>query len=284
MGRLSRAFLLAGLVALIWCGAAAASIAPEPGQPSPTDPRFVPAPAPAISVPDTVGAGTDRGIHLSRLPGARVPRPGRRTGTYTARVLIRTAVRRRPAGRRVKWVARAFTRWSGGTQWLMVLGSRRRKGRQWLKVRLPIRPNGSKGWIPRDRVTLRHSPRYIVIDRSRRRLTVFGLRGRRRASFKVVVGKRSTPTPLGLFATYDRVRQADPNGFIGPWAVPLTAHSDKLRRFDGGPGLVALHGRDGASLYDPLGSARSHGCVRMNNKRIRQIVRVSLGTAVRIHR
>ncbi|MCO5315418.1 MAG: L,D-transpeptidase family protein [Solirubrobacterales bacterium] len=196
--------------------------------------------------------------------------------------MVRTTVRSRPGGRRI-WVARGWAKWSGGSQKLMVLGSRVADRRQWLKVRLPGRPNGRAGWLPRDRVALRRSPYYLVLDRSRRRLTVFR-NGWRRARWRVVVGKRSTPTPLGLFATYDRVRQRNPDGFIGPWAMPLTAHSERLKRYDGGPGLIAFHGRDGASLYDPLGSARSHGCVRMNNKRIRQLVALPLGIAVRIRR
>ena len=164
----------------------------------------------------------------------------------------------------------------------MVLRSSFRDGRLWLKVRLPERPNGSTGWIPRDRVRLNLSRRFAVIDRSRRRLTVYR-RGRVLASFRVVVGSRSTPTPLGLFAVYDRVRQPDPTGFTGPWVLPLTAHSEKLKSYDGGPGLVALHGRGGPSLLDPLGAALSHGCIRMNNRRIQWLARSLMkGTAVRI--
>jgi lipoprotein-anchoring transpeptidase ErfK/SrfK len=165
----------------------------------------------------------------------------------------------------------------------MVLGSRIVRNQLWLRVRLPIRPNGSSGWIRRDRVQLAHSNRFIEIDRSQRILRVFR-RGRVVSKFRVVVGAPATPTPLGLFAIQDRVRQLDPNGFIGPWAAPLTAYSNALRRYDGGPGLVALHGRAGASLYDPLGSARSHGCVRMDNKRIAGLVKGRLGTAVLIRR
>lgn len=283
MGRLSRAFLLVGLITLASAGVGPAGGAQASGlAPSAADPHLVPAPGPAISVPETA-RGIGRGVHVSALPRGRVPGPGWRNGTYTARVLIRTAIRRRPHGK-AKWVARAYARWSGGSQWLMVMRSRTVKGRQWLKVRLPTRPNGSSGWLPRDRVTLRHSPNYLVIDRSQRKLTIYGKGGHRKARFPVVIGKPGTPTPTGLFALYDRVRQSDPDGFVGPWVVPLTAHSNQLKRFDGGPGLVALHGRDGASFLDPLGSARSHGCVRMNNRRIRQIVNLGLGTAVRIHR
>ncbi len=207
--------------------------------------------------------------------------PSRKTGTYTARILVGTAVRHRPGGKAVKWYARTRTKWSGNGQSLMVLKSRQVRGKTWLKVRLPIRPNGSSGWIPRDRVQIRRSP-----DTSSSTGQAAGSSCTAAAAwsarFRVVIGAPGTPTPLGLFALQDRVRQPDRRGFIGPWAIPLTAHSEALRRYDGGPGLVALHGRSGASLRDPLGSARSHGCVRMNNGRIARLKVSLLGTAVRI--
>ncbi|MGB0119786.1 MAG: L,D-transpeptidase [Solirubrobacterales bacterium] len=217
------------------------------------------------------------------MPGDTVPRPSRKKGTYTARILIDTQVRRKPGKSGVVWRARTRTKWSSSSQRLMVLGSRTVRGEVWLKVRLPIRPNRAEGWIPRDRVRLIHSNRFVLIDRSRRQVRVYGKKGVI-SRFRIVVGAPGTPTPLGLFAINDRVRQANPDGFIGPWAIPLTAYSEVLRRYDGGPGLVALHGRDGASLLDPLGSARSHGCVRMNNARVVQMAALSLGTAVKIIR
>ena len=237
--------------------------------------------SPVVAAPAPPDEVADRGVKVSSLPRNTVPGPSRKTGTYTARILIGTAVRHRPGGKAVKWYARTRTKWSGNGQSLMVLRSRQVRGKTWLKVRLPIRPNGSSGWIPRDRVQIRRSPAYIVIDRSSRRLKLYR-RGRVAARFRVVIGAPGTPTPLGLFALQDRVRQPDRRGFIGPWAIPLTAHSEALRRYDGGPGLVALHGRSGASLRDPLGSARSHGCVRMNNGRIARLKVSLLGTAVRI--
>lgn len=222
-------------------------------------------------------------VSVSSLPGNSVPPPSKKGGTYTARILIGTAVRRRPGGKSTIWYASGETRWSGSEQRLMVLSSREVRGGLWLKVRLPIRPNGAAGWIPRDRVWLSLSRRFIEIDTSRRSLKVYR-RGRVIARFRVVVGAPATPTPLGLFAIYDRVKQGDPNGFTGPWVLPITAHSRVLSSFDGGPGVVGLHGRDGASLLDPLGTASSHGCVRMNNTRIRYLSKFMKGTAVRIRR
>jgi hypothetical protein len=78
--------------------------------------------------------------------------------------------------------------------------------------------------------------------------------GTRLRAFSAVVGAPRTPTPHGLFAVYERVPLADPNGFFGPWALHLTALSNVLATYDGGPGLIAIHGRGGTSLRDPLGN------------------------------
>ncbi len=46
---------------------------------------------------------------------------------------------------------------------------------------------------------------------------------------------------------------------------------------------MALHGRGGKSLLDPLGSARSHGCVRMANSAIGWVaIHIPVGTPVLI--
>jgi lipoprotein-anchoring transpeptidase ErfK/SrfK len=55
--------------------------------------------------------------------------------------------------------------------------------------------------------------------------------------------------------------------------LELTAHSNLLQRFDAGDGTVGVHGRGGASRLDPLGSARSHGCIRRSNQAIDWLVR-----------
>jgi len=93
----------------------------------------------------------------------------------------------------------------------------------------------------------------------------------------------AAPTPHGLFAISEMIRQADPSGFLGPWALHLTAFSNVLDNYGGGPGRVAIHGRGGVSLLDPLGSARSHGCIRIDNRHVSRLARsVPLGTPVRI--
>jgi lipoprotein-anchoring transpeptidase ErfK/SrfK len=73
-------------------------------------------------------------------------------------------------------------------------------------------------------------------------------------------------------------------GFLGSWAVHLTAHSEVLEDYGGGPGRVAIHGRGGASFLDPLGTAASHGCIRSDDDVVARIVSAARpGTPVTIH-
>jgi lipoprotein-anchoring transpeptidase ErfK/SrfK len=100
--------------------------------------------------------------------------------------------------------------------------------------------------------------------------------------FPVVVGKPSTPTPLGHFFVAERVRQPAGSA-LGPWVLATSAYSDVLQEFDGGPGQIGLHGRTG--LPGALGSAASHGCVRFADRAIAWLARrATPGTRVRIRR
>ena len=173
--------------------------------------------------------------------------------------------------------------WAHGPVGLMVLGSRRaRSGRLWLRVAVPARPNGSSAWVDRDVVQIVRTRWRLRIRVRTRRLQVLHA-GRVVRSARIVVGAPQTPTPRGLFAIYERVRQP-PGEVIGPWALHLTAYSRVLHSYDGGPGRIALHGRAGGLLADPLGSARSHGCVRMSSSLVSWLARrVRPGVPVEIH-
>jgi lipoprotein-anchoring transpeptidase ErfK/SrfK len=155
--------------------------------------------------------------------------------------------------------------------WLLVVGGpREAEGRCWLRVRLPWRPDGAAGWVDARDVVARRTPWRIVISTRQRTLTLFRA-GKAVRTVSAVVGKPATPTPHGLFAVLWTIRW-HPDEFLGSWVLELTAHSDMLRRFEGGDGTVAIHGRGGSSLLDPLGSARSHGCIRLANGAIGLLV------------
>jgi lipoprotein-anchoring transpeptidase ErfK/SrfK len=208
----------------------------------------------ALSLP----AAGDASAAAAKRPLRPTPREA-----HLAQVVVPTRVRARPgAGARREWLT-TEARWGGGPVRLLVLrSSRDRRGRRWLRVRLPDRPNNRAGWIRSDHVRLRTTPWRIVISTGSRALTVRRA-GKAVRRFPAVVGAPATPTPQGLFAIDERIPQF--GGELGPWALHLTAHSQVLEDYGGGKGRVAIHGRSGALLADPLGSARSHGCIRIDN-------------------
>jgi lipoprotein-anchoring transpeptidase ErfK/SrfK len=144
---------------------------------------------------------------------------------------------------------------------LLVLGSETGpSGRVWVKMLLPKRPNGSVGWVPADQLVLRRTSWRVEISTAKRSGLVFH-HGHVVKRFPVVVGASSTPTPRGLTAVQDRRKQANPNGFYGPWILALDARSNAYQEFLGGPGTIAIHG---AGAGNPLGVAISHGCIRVS--------------------
>ena len=213
-------------------------------------------------------------------PSAGPPTPAR---AWIAKVLYPTAGRSAPsftAARRL--TVDPVSTWGTPTELLVLAARVDAAGRPWVKVRLDYRPNGYAAWIDAEDTVLRVDPWRIAVSRARREVRVYRA-GRRVRSFAAVVGKPSTPTPAGLFAVAAELPQGAGEDFEGTWVLPLTAHSEVLRTFEGGDGQVALHGRGGASLLDPLHSARSHGCVRLANAAIGWIAgRVPVGTPVRV--
>ncbi|MES1171277.1 MAG: L,D-transpeptidase [Actinomycetota bacterium] len=155
--------------------------------------------------------------------------------------------------------------------WRLALGARRTPtGTCLVRIRLNRRPNTARAWVAAQHVRLSRTLWRIEVRRATRRLTLLR-RGRAVRRWRVVVGKPATPTPTGLFAIQASYR-TPPSSFSGSWILALTAHSEILTTFDGGDGQVALHGRGGASLANPLGTAASHGCVRLANAAITSIV------------
>ena len=122
----------------------------------------------------------------------------------------------------------------------------------------------------------------IVVSTGQAKVRVYH-DGRLSRTFLAVVGAPGTPTPHGKYAIYEKIAQRNPDSEIGPWALHLTAFSDVLDNFGGGPGRVAIHGRNGAYLVAPLGTAASHGCVRVDDAEVGFLARVTIsGTPVTI--
>jgi lipoprotein-anchoring transpeptidase ErfK/SrfK len=163
------------------------------------------------------------------------------------------------------WIA------SSDAPWLLVLARPHAAHRRcFVQVRLPWRPNNAAGWVNANNVLIEKTRWRIDVSTAQRTLTLYRA-GVLMRTVSVVVGKPSTPTPTGLFAVAWAIPW-NPNDFLGSWVLELTAHSNVLQQFDGGDGTVGIHGRGGLSLLDPLGSAASHGCIRLANPDIDWLV------------
>jgi lipoprotein-anchoring transpeptidase ErfK/SrfK len=148
-----------------------------------------------------------------------------------------------------------------------------------LHVMLPGRPNGSQGWIrQRGTSSARINWKIVVHTASRHMLVYHG--GALARSMSAVVGRPSTPTPHGSFFVEESVRMP-PGAAGGPYALALSAHSAALQEFEGSPGQIAIHGM--AKLAGDLGTASSHGCIRLSDRDLRWLVaRISPGARISI--
>ncbi len=157
-----------------------------------------------------------------------------------------------------------------GRTMLPVLGHKTSSdGRRWLHVGIPGRPNGRSGWISKRATVLAVTYWHVVVSTSSRRVTVYR-HGRRVRVFSAIVGKASTPTPLGTFFVEESIKLSA--GAVGaPFALALSARSNVLQEFAGGPGQIALHGL--TNVGGTLGTAASHGCVRLDNGAMSWLVR-----------
>jgi lipoprotein-anchoring transpeptidase ErfK/SrfK len=148
----------------------------------------------------------------------------------------------------------------------------------WVRVRLPVLPNGSTGWVPREALGVYGVVEtHLVIDLER--LTATLLRNERpilRAP--IGVGRPEWPTPKGQFYIRNLLtRYRSP--FYGPLAFGTSARSSVLTDWPGG-GFVGIHGTDAPEL---LPGRVSHGCIRLRNQDILELGRLMpIGTPVTI--
>ena len=163
--------------------------------------------------------------------------------------------------------------WSGGLQGLMVTGRHRDgAGRDWVRVQLPVRPNGSRGWLPLAKVRLWRTHTRFLVRLGSRRLEIWS--GRRRvATFPIGIGRPGTPTPTGRFAIQDPLRTpARLRPVYGPWTLILTAHSEAIDQFNGGDALIGIHGAGNGRAWR-VGEASSFGCVILSDRDLAAVAR-----------
>lgn len=151
----------------------------------------------------------------------------------------------------------------------------------WIEVVVPILPNGTTGWVPRE-VTVGLEPRTQIVVRLADRKAQLFVDGEQVLEATVAVGAPETPTPR-FTAIVDHIEKLDYTGGVyGSWVFGLNQHSEVLDNFDGARPAIALHGTNEPWL---IGDSVSNGCVRFDNDDIALFAEyVELGTLVVIRR
>jgi lipoprotein-anchoring transpeptidase ErfK/SrfK len=222
----------------------------------------------ALGAPVAAHAGTTREVRLS----------DEHTYTRTAEVRRPAMIRRSPyprseaIGRLRTWTEDRYPE-----VYLLLRKRIRPAGPSWIRIRVPGRPNGRTGWVRADALRPARLTRLaLVLDR--RRLTVKLLRrGRLVWRGPVGIGAPGMATPRGRF--WIREKLPGGGGIYGPWAFGTSAYS-ALSDWPGG-GVIGIHGTNQPWL---IGSAVSHGCIRMRNADVLRLRHwAKPGTRLRIH-
>ena len=129
----------------------------------------------------------------------------------------------------------------------------------WVRVGLPLRPNGAEGWVRARDVQLSEVPDRIDVSLAERTLR-WSRAGQVLLEATVGIGSAATPTPPGAFFVTDVLR-ADPAGGRGEWILALNGYSEALETYEGGLPRLAIHGTSNPAS---IGHALSAGCVRVD--------------------
>jgi lipoprotein-anchoring transpeptidase ErfK/SrfK len=168
--------------------------------------------------------------------------------------------------------------WGQRLRLLVVGNATDEDGDIWLRIHLPIWPNGQAGWVAASHVRLAEAAERVLVDLSERRLVRIR-EGRRVAKVRVAVGSAATPTPPGRYFVWAKVATGRASGPYGSFILGLSGFSEAIEPWNEWPGepRLAIHGTD-----DPgaAGQAVSKGCVRVLNALLRHLRDVPMGTPV----
>lgn len=153
-----------------------------------------------------------------------------------------------------------------------------RRSGDWLQVQLPVRPNGTMGWVKRSDVQESEVSSHVEVNVADRTLRIF--QGTSMvAEAPVAVGTDATRTPTGRHFLTDKL--SEPSGAKRhPWSLGISAYSEQLDTFDGGAPQIAMHGWSDPSVF---GQARSNGCIRVPGATVEQLAALPLGTPIDVY-
>jgi lipoprotein-anchoring transpeptidase ErfK/SrfK len=150
-----------------------------------------------------------------------------------------------------------------------------------LPVYLPVKPNGSKGWVDASSVKLTANPYSIEVRLAEHNLKV-------KQGTEVIIdtpvglGAAGAETPVGKYFIKELLQNPNPDDVYGPYAYGISAFTENPEVADqfGGDGVIGVHGNNDPSS---IGQSVSHGCIRLPNDVITEMAGLlPLGTPIEI--
>jgi hypothetical protein len=227
-----------------------------------------------------VSASAAAAAHAETTPPATVRLSNETTFTRWANAVTGAKVYAQPSAdaRRVGRL-RLLTEDGFPEVYVLLAARRDAQGLDWVRVRLPQRPNNVTGWVRGGALGpfhLLHTR--LVVSQRRLRVTLYD-RGKRRFGARIGMGKPSTPTPKGSFWIREKFHVSG-NPLYGTRAMGTAAYSNTLTDWPGG-GVIGMHGTSEPGL---IPGRPSHGCVRLKNRDIERLYALTpIGTPLRIH-
>jgi lipoprotein-anchoring transpeptidase ErfK/SrfK len=138
----------------------------------------------------------------------------------------------------------------------------------WTKVYLPVRPNGTTGFVRADDVDVSTNRFRVEVELTGHRLRLFD-GDEKVLEEDIGVGTSNTPTPGGVFYIRSLIASTDP--VYGTYAFGLSGFSDVHESFNGGPGDIGIHGTNDPST---IGTDVSNGCIRLRDETVVHLAEV----------
>jgi L,D-transpeptidase catalytic domain len=155
------------------------------------------------------------------------------------------------------------------TNLVLALDGRRTPSAVWIRVRLPVLPNNTTGWVPRRRLSDWKVVRtHLVVDRRRLRATLYRF-GEEVFSARVGIGRPQWPTPRGEFYVRNQLYGFN-DPFYGPIAYGTNARSPGPTEWPGGV-FIGIHGTNRPEV---IPGRVSRGCIRLANPDILRLARL----------
>jgi hypothetical protein len=221
-------------------------------------------------------------VKVPKVPKVQYPRSLVLSNARVAQwgVVLRPAVVRAQPRLSARAVTTLDTMTSDDTQNLvLVLQSLELSAHEtWYRVRLPILPNNTTGWVQRSALGRLYTVNtHLYLDLKKLTLTL-QRDGVAVFETRVGVGRSFWPTPRGEFYVRSKLTNFD-SPVYGPVAFGTSARSAVLTDWPGG-GFVGIHGTNEPQI---LPGRVSHGCIRLRNEAILKLASLmKVGTPLTI--